>query len=372
MAANRSMYQDPRNQFGEISHQATVVIQCRQDKSDIVNRMKISNGNESVKKDYHLYGAAKATLDSSITRIDRGDIVFQVGTSSIPRGNMMNNAPPVASFLNGLAVRKYGKGTHADLTEDQVNEQLSQGIRYMGIALGATEPNPEGGEEQQKMQITVRTQGTMSIFNNGRKNIVPGDTLLWKIPTELDLKDRREKDYTGRYGRAPQKVVLAIEPLTAKTYQNSIKKVLPVVGKDKLKDVVVTTTDEFAFDIKKLLAYTVYIATVTKTNRTTQPGDTKPRVTFDEVWDFFKRDAPTTLDSNNNIIVNSGNVDLDTAVQEVHEAMGELVSGNGADLVSTCLQGFLKVQSDIDRRKIGKALSYSKVGQKVDVLLGCS
>lgn len=355
------MYKDPRSQFGEISHQATVVIQCRQDKRDIVDRMKIDGGKGKDKSDYHIYHA-KATLDSGICRIDRGDLVFQVGTSSIPRGNIMNNAPPVASFLNGLAVRK--SGTEGDLSDRQLSEKLSQGIRFMGVSLGATEPNPEGGEEQQKMQITVRTQGTMSIFNNGKQNISPGDTLLWKIPTPQELEQIKSKhDVQGRYGRAPRKVTLMIEPMRAASYETSFQPVFSALGKEAHKKAVVTVADEFAHDLKKLISYILFL-TQNPDDRKSINGE-KPALDFDDIWAMLH-----TVDDINEI----GGGDKNSSVAEGIARFFETATSDNmfGALITNALTGFLKIQSDIDRRKVGKALSYSKTGQKVDVLLGCS
>ena len=101
-----NFYSDARKQYGEISHQATVVIQCTQDKRDMVERKRIAT---SEKKDEYYIHDSPASLDNGIVRIDRGDLVFQVGTSSVPRGNLLNSAPPVSSNLNGICIRKNGK-----------------------------------------------------------------------------------------------------------------------------------------------------------------------------------------------------------------------------------------------------------------------
>ena len=172
-----SRYSNTTRNFGDISHQATVVIQCHQDKRDIVDRVKIANGNN--KYEYHIH-KSNPTSDNTIVRIDRGDPVFSIGTSTVPKGNMLNNAPPVSSNLNHICVRRQQQNGAAQLSEKETNLKIAEGIRFMGISLGATDPIPTHGADgmHTKSQITVRTQGTMTVFNNGSTNFVPGDTII--------------------------------------------------------------------------------------------------------------------------------------------------------------------------------------------------
>lgn len=215
------------------------------------------------------------------------------------------------------------------------------------------------------MQITVRTQGTMSIFNNGKMNISPGDTLLWKIPTSEDLKHiKTTHDIQGRYGRAPRKVTLMIEPMRAASYQASFKPVFSALGKQAHKESVVTVADEFALDIKKLVAYIAFLVDVPEKKRTYQNGK-PPVVKFEDAWDLIQ----------NMGTVSEIGTDGDTeqfAVGLVNMFGNLAKDENIGSFITKALSGFLKIQTDLDRRKVGKALSYSKTGQKVDVLLGCS
>ena len=41
-------------------------------------------------------------------------------------------------------------------------------------------------------------------------------------------------------------------------------------------------------------------------------------------------------------------------------------------MVTMTLKAYMKVQSDIERRKVGKCLNFSKPGQGADLLLGAS
>lgn len=340
-------YTDPRTQYGNISHQATVVIQCTQDKRDMVERMRIYTSDDK-KKDYYVHSSA-ATLDNSVCRIDRGDLVFRIGTSSVPRGNLLNNAPPVSSCVNGLAVRKGKKDKLLDAkSEDENNLKLAEGIQVLGVSLGATSPNPEEGSGLGvKNQITVRTQGTTTLFNNGNSNFVPGDTVIWKIPTRDEIKDSAK-----RFGRNSDKVMLRLEPLSMfyKNFDDGFKESLKWKTKNDHSKNVKTTVDHFNLQMKKFIAQSVFHSQKSSLATTTK---------FDDVWKF--------LDPAQNLGDSAGPL---TGIVDTIKTTYDSMAADDDDVTTDALTAFVRVQSDVNRRRVGKCLSYSKPNTGVDVLLG--
>lgn len=333
-----SMYKKPRSQFGEISQQASVVIQCSHDKKDTLDRM---NAKKSSSDDYYMYG--EPTLDQAVVRIDIGDLVFQVGTSSAPRGSILNGAIPVTSHLNGLYVRRNGNDPKLDDTgseserefkERMRNLKLSNGIRFIGAALGSTTPNPDDLADQ-KTQLTVRTQGTMSIFHSGDTNLRPGDTLVWKIPTKKEMET-----FIHRFGRSMQKIPLMTAPMR-KEYDRLDVSILKVAGKANDKQVkkdIVTSVDIFASKLVKLLG-------VALNNGNVDADDYDSMDPSHANHNSYDKRATTAVAAM-------------AAKPMFQSAVKELVSA---------LSG---VMLDVEKRKIGKVLSYAKPGDKVDVLIG--
>ena len=337
------LYQNPRSQMGEISHQATVVFQAAADKRDIIERMQVEKLTGAERAQYAIYD--KATLDMSVVRIDRGDLVFQRGTSVAPRGSMMNGAPPVSSHLNGIFVRDKQGGTpqlppnvgteeKEQLIEKYVANKVSESIRFLGVSLGSTVPNPDDPSDQ-KTQITVRAQGTMAIHHNGKANLQPGDTLLWKIPTSKDLDSAREKGNVARFGRNNMKRCLMTVPLRKEyetldlTVENVFKSVSDNTGS---KHNPSNASEEFASELLDILS----AVGIDQTNKKQgfnliEKNDVAGRLLRADIADYFTQNP---------------------------QHMKNLV------------QSFYKLILDIERRKIGKVLSYAKPGEKVDIIIG--
>jgi len=340
-------YTDPRTQYGNISHQATVVIQCTQDKRDMVERMRIANGDDERKNEYYIH-SSNATLDNSVCRVDRGDLVFRIGTSSVPRGNLLNNAPPVTSCINGLAVRKHKKDKMINAaSEEETNLKLAEGIQLLGVSLGATNPNPEEGTGLGiKNQITVRTQGTTTLFNNGGSNFVPGDTVIWTIPTSAEIKDSAK-----RFGRNSEKIMLRLEPVSKfyKTFDHGFKECLSWKDKEAHNREVKTVVDHFNLEMKKFAALAMFSA------------QNANNVNFDDVWLYLDPSANLdTLSSDPNIAT------VVDAIKQGWERMANMDNNCTTDVVSA----FVRVQNDVLRRRVGKCLSYSKPNTGVDILIG--
>lgn len=351
-------YTDPRTQYGNISHQATVVIQCTQDKRDMVDRMRVYNGAADKKQDYYIHNSA-ATLDNSVCRIDRGDLVFRLGTSSVPRGNLLNNAPPVSACLNGLAVRKGKKDKMIDpKDEEELNLKLAEGIQVLGVSLGATTPNPdEGTGLGVKNQITVRTQGTTTLFNNGSSNFVPGDTVIWTIPTKEQIKDNKK-----RFGRNSEKILLRLEPMRMfyKRFDEGFKDSLTWKDPADHKKHVKTTVDHFNLEMKKFAAHSVF-------HSMKKTGAAK-NLEFADVFQWLDPGAKLAEYRQRNT---SGDGDTDMVLKTIEDTWDSMAKDESS-LVNDAISGFLRVQADATRRKVGKCLSYSKPNTGVDVLLGTS
>lgn len=351
-----SLYSNPRSQQGEISHQATVVIQCTHDKQDIQQRVMAEKDDKNM-----TYG--HATLDLATCRIDRGDLVFSKGTSVVPRGNLLNGAPPVTSFLNGLYVKKTNNMPSLVGMSDKekkaweekfLAKKISDSIRFMGVSLGATVPNPED-EADQKTQITVRTQGTMAIHHNGRSNLHPGDTLLWKVPTSDD-EANDPKRYDGksplRFGRSLVKKTLMTVPMRKEheSLENALlNKMMFTVGLPADKSAYKNKLMGDAFEIDSFADGVRQALTIM----------------------YLKGKGETTEDAKS--AVDPSNPDFgDNGAMAAMEDLAKEVKNdpNTAILVKELANSFVKVLLDLERRKVGKVLSYARPGEKVDVLLG--
>jgi hypothetical protein len=353
-----SLYSNPRSQQGEISHQATVVIQCTHDKQDIQQRVMAEKDDKNM-----TYG--QATLDLATCRIDRGDLVFTKGTSVVPRGNLLNGAPPVTSFLNGL----YWKRTNnmpslAGLSDKEkklweekfLAKKISDSIRFMGVSLGATVPNPED-EADQKTQITVRTQGTMAIHHNGRSNLQPGDTLLWKVPTSDD-EAHDPKRFDGksplRFGRSLVKKTLMTVPMR-KEHESLEDALLK-----KMKFSLGVAYDKDAYK-KKLMDHSFEIDAFAESVRqalTIMYLKGKVNLSTDYAKKYVD---PNSDDFGKTPAAMSAMRDLAEDVKDDTDT---------ANLVKELAHSFIRVLLDLERRKVGKVLSYARPGEKVDVLLG--
>jgi hypothetical protein len=345
---NNNLYSNPRSQQGEISHQATVVIQCTHDKRDVTDRMLVHANKDS--DDYLIYG--DATLDLATCRIDRGDLVFQIGTSAVPRGNILNGAPPVTSYLNGMYWRKPGgvspntKGMSPEevkkFTEQYTANKISESIRFMGVSLGATVPNPDD-EADEKTQITVRTQGTMAIHHNGPSVLHPGDTLLWRVPLQSQVAYAVKKGNVARFGRSCHKQTLMTVPMRKEhdTIDVAFKKAMLVGNANNVKEEILK---DRLFELDNLAAKLSHIvAAAMAVGSGVSPAD--------------------AVESTN---AESANY-YDTAHKTIHAVMQVPAFANAINDLSGA---FVKVLLDLERRKIGKVLSYAKPGEKVDVLLG--
>jgi hypothetical protein len=351
------MYNNTRGQFGEISHQASVVIQCTHDKKDMMDRMMVKKEDG---KNYIVYGTP--TLDMATCRIDRGDLVFQVGTSAMPRGNILNGAPPVTSFLNGMYVRRPGVSPDFSLlpydkrvkSEEEYNaSKVSEAIRFIGVSLGSTVPNPED-QADQKTQITVRTQGTMAIHHNGRVNLHPGDTLLWRVPTTEEIEAMKK-----RFGRAHNKITLMTVPMRREheNLDESIMKRVKDAGQSdpyKAREALVAgNTYEvgvFADEVRRALT-----ACFAK-----GAGATGRFRDILAALDPLKGNFDTSIDGLNGY-------DAHDVMQQFDKALDD---AEGKFLINSLVTSFIRLMLDLERRKIGKVLSYAKPGDKVDVLLG--
>lgn len=324
--------------FGELAHQSTVVIQCTHDLKDMVNRTRVKD-NDVIR-----YPAAKPTLDKGVVRIDRGDLVFQCGTSKAPRASMLNNAIPALSNMNGAYINKNRNKNVGDDEKEQL-QAISESIRFLGLALNGTSPNPENGEDQ-TTQFTVRTQGTGQVFNTGDHNIVPGQTLIWDLFTKEEVKSKEYKKRNTRFGFDENKVVLKVIPMDEGAnigYSDSILDAFSMNTKteeDKLKN---TAIGQFGLQMKEFIIRIIHFTL----SKHSQRKGSKMNLNLQE----FKSPKNSLL----NQIIPSLITEL------ANSGLGEL------DLL---IKAFLNVQHDLDRRKIGKALSYAKSGEPIDVLLG--
>lgn len=319
---------------------------------------------------YLVYGTP--TLDLATCRIDRGDLVFQIGTSSVPRGNILNGAPPVTSYLNGMYWRKPSVNSMPDTTgmsndekrvflEQFTANKISESIRFMGVSLGATVPNPDD-EADEKTQITVRTQGTMSIHHNGPAVLHPGDTLLWRVPVSSDVQGAKDQGNVIRFGRSNVKQTLMTVPMRKEhdTIDVALKRYMSLgsdgatAGVAPLKKSLLGgrqyQVDELAASVSHIVAAAFLFGVVQP-----QP-EGAATITLDGA---IEQTDPKSAS-------------FSRAGAESYKTLADALKRipDFANAVSGVSAGFVNVLLDLERRKVGKVLSYAKPGEKVDVLLG--
>lgn len=290
-----------------IHEQGSVKIQCTYDVSDFIERWRVKDSSH---KDYVIYH--EPVIDGTSNDIYLNDLVFQVGSSRIPRSTPLKNAPAVCSTLNGLCVRKADK---KDTRTD--HEILTDGIRFIGVSLHDTFHKENGNE---KKQITVSVAGTRTIQNNSNCDIFIGDTILWAIPTKQDLDTlRKEEPYHYESG----------------TKKNDKKVRLMTVPYDpKIHDI------DRQFEVKNVF------------------DDKKPGSAIEKSFrDLFSLFAKMT----------------GTDESDIPDLLKSLTTHPDKDkLNSACTKIMHTVTGhirDLERRKIGKALSYAKAGEDFDIFL---
>jgi hypothetical protein len=317
---------------GEIANQSGVVIQTTHDIKDMVNRMRVNEDTS------YIYPGAVRTLDTATVRVNINDLVFRAGTSKAPRQNLLNNAIEVTSNLNGFAInKKRVKGFVKDVnnpTEEEKLQAISESIRFIGQALGATVPNPEN-EEDQKLQFTTRVQGTGHILNTGSAQLSPGDTLYWDLFTSEEIKSDAFKKRLTRFGFGAKTVPLKTVPMSAahSGFNTAITRALG--APDTLKK---SSVDRFGSGVADALLYAFYIG---KGGLGTTGKD------FEE----WKKD-PKIIDAAYKLI------------SKIPDEYNKYIEG--------LVPAFTYFQEDLKRREVGKVLSYAAPGKGVDVLFGSS
>jgi hypothetical protein len=357
------------DKFGREPGQQTVVVQCRH---DVVNMRHRNSVPESDLDNYFCHDT-NATYDQAINRIDRGNLVFQVGDSRF-RGTILDNALPVVDQVNGMKRKKHRderKIKNDKFKGRRLANRLADDIKVIGVTLGATVPNPEE-EKDQKNQITVRVHGTTNIFNNSGTTIKPGDTLIWEVPLKDEdevYSDRyplgvgrnaRNPGSTARlpqpprYGRAATKYTLRVKPLRTMDltfYEDAITSVMKADKHRKYNAALVSKSAEFALKLKKFAAKIHFMST-----KTNGAWDQNARNAFEKHWEdnIEKRTEPGHDNTN----------DLG-----FHKLMATLFKED-PDVMNEVMLSFLQIQLDIRSRTLGKAFNYAKSGEMIGALLG--
>jgi hypothetical protein len=341
--------------FGEIGNQAGVVVNTQQDISDIKARTNV------IPQNAFIFPSAAATLDNATTRIDINDLVFTVGCGKSARRGVLNNAIPVSSNCNGLFIYKT-KTTAKVWTQavddiDEYNEEvrqvLSETIRLIGQALGATVPIPER-EELLKLNFTTRVAGTAHIINTGDQTIVPGETVCWDL---FSTKDVSPTDNNGgqhrfaRYGYGIRKVPLKLVKLSHawKSYEWALKREIgkrALGSEDNKRQRLKTSSGVFANAVLDFVKDIAFISDVSRID----PADlTEDRMDANRLWDGVN-------------VGQYGQLQTETLSNKLKQKLKQKA-------VSDLVAGIMYMVNDLDRRKVGTALSYSKPGKGLDINL---
>jgi hypothetical protein len=348
--------------YGEIANQAGVVIQTQQDMKDLGDRIDTA-GKAGV--DHFVYPAAGPSTDNAVCRVDINDLVFTVGYNLGGGRGKLNNAIPVSSHVNGLYISKqkmlYDIRDPSD--EEEVLQTLSETIRVVGQALGGTNPMPDS-PAYLKTNFTTRAQGSAHITNTGVDTLNPGDTILWDFFRKDEIMDTTNgkfayneewKSRMARYGYNLRKVPLKLVKLS----QGHVS-----FEKSLLKEGLV----------RKELGLG---ANVVHRQSSTAQGKFANSV-YDFLAEFLVLAGIVQLP----IQINGNGAPIPVKKTDAHyndlfkQLLGQAMTGNNeeefADSLAKLVKGIMYFATDLDRRKVGKALSFSKPGKGVDVLLGAS
>lgn len=326
--------------FGEIANQSAIVVNCQQDMNDITARMNVNPTKA------YIFMGAPATADNSTVRVDINDLVFTVGDGKNSRRGMMNNAIPVTSNCNGLFIYKTKATIKVvdEKDEEEVRQALSETIRPIGQALGASCPLPES-EGNLKTNFTVRTHGTGHIINTGDKTLVPGDTVCWDLFKKEEIENNEDwKRRFARYGYSIRKVPLKLVKLShaSASFEWALVK--------EMKTRAMPATNPQQIENKD------------KARLKTAQGKFA-----NGIIDFF-HDIDWIIKNPNN-----------TSIQDMEDNrmkgdnMEDFKNAAGDDVkkkaINDLIQSIMYLVNDLDRRRVGTALSYAKAGKGVDMLL---
>jgi hypothetical protein len=368
-----------KGNFGQDPGQSTVVVQCQHNKQELVNRILKQNDVKEKDKYFFYHKPPPTNFSDASSRIDRGDLVFSVGTTSCPRSVVMKEAIPVVADIRGMYVRRNNDDemhlNQANVDEVVINNKLSRSIRFIGVSLGMTDPNPNDMAKE-KSGITVRVKGTCKIFNNGSSTIVPGDTLIWVLPTSTQLK---ASEHLGRYGRSDDKITPIIVPLRQyhkTSLDENLQSLLPVKSSDDFsKNMFPYPTTDCAILLKKLLlkvyASGKFSGLVVPAPTTAAPPGMSAHAYLLKLIDEDTTSYTTSIKPPDaNAVAAALAKSTATSVPLLNTALvDDKILGLNKSLYEIA-NYFISFQEDIKRRTVGIAYSYSDPGTDVTVLLG--
>jgi len=320
---------------GIISRQGVVTIQTQIDVPELLNRGKVAQRDQG----YHVHGV-RHSMDDTVISISPYDLVYTMENAQKPIafGGFANTAVPILSSLNGIYAIKntYDNTNTYKYSEEEKLSRISEKIRFVGVALTPANPNPHDGRGT-LTQVTTLTQGTVTLLNNGNAVIRCGDTLMWDIPTENDHNDKAK-----RYGHSEKKMTFKLVPRrsTRKVVQGSIKTNFDA----NIQPVKNTKIDEFTVELRIFVLSVIYQTLVASSSTANLP-----------TWESFL----STYSAKFSTTDSTG-----TVVSKVLSA----IKGN-ENISTEILELVLDVEEDFRRRIVGKALSYSRPGDPVDVFV---
>jgi hypothetical protein len=316
--------------FGEIINQSAVVVQCAQDEMDVISRGNASRDHNII---YDPTGRGAPT-DTPSMRIDINDLVFTVGATRMVSGGggLNESAIPVSSNTAGLYVSKMKAPKYVDtqnVTQEDAILAVSDNLRFIGQALGATNPRPDHPKDK-KLNFTTRVQGTGHIINTGGKDISPGETVYWDLFTEDEVRSEEFKKRLKRFGYGEYKVPLKLITIKGvdRNYKNAILR--------SINDKVRPSKGGGGSRKNSLLG-----------------------VFGDDVTEFILKLIPLIGGNNGK--------------KSPEDILKILTTQPGFDAaIHHLVRSMITLQSDLKRREVGKALSFSKPGTGLDILLGAN
>jgi hypothetical protein len=362
-----------QGKFGQDPGQSTIVIQCKHDKQDITNRTIKGQQGDSQYFWFYKQKAGPIT-DEASTRIDRGDMVFTIGTSEAPRASMSKSAVPVVSTISGMYIRKAKGDDKLKLDQDNdkkhediINAKLARGLRFIGVSLGWTNPTPDTAS-QEKTQITTRVRGTGKVFNNSQITFVPGETVIWTIPNSDDITYMKK---LSRYGRSTEKITPMIVPLRHFMNHNISQNMVTVMkaqdSNDFAQKVGSNSTTDFSVAMKAFLVK-VFLLGVEK------------HADFNLLVNEPNISVNTIKNQQSTDLTKSSNAEVESArkVQSIIETIFNFnISHKDDDInkkirneLDALLVPFLEIQDDIRRRTVGTTIGYSAPGTDCSIIIG--
>lgn len=239
------------------------------------------------------------------------------------------------SVCNGwqLDQPQSGKGP---LTVDDIKEQILSQVRFVGVA--TTDFSPTGSYLEQG--FVAQVGGVTTLLNESSVNIYPGDKVMLDVTLDWNRNVTRDKGIPREKVRFTVRPAMTTDQVIAEAAKNAGQLATQIPG--SLDSEIRNALDK----VKDALA----LATVNTRGTATQKNDANSQSLTD--INKILTQAETTLNKTS------------TQVASINSS-----ASSGSSLACTDNKAFLRELAKLNRRVIGKAFSFARPGDRLEVCL---